>query len=257
MPMRMRMAVVICAIAIAGAGAGACKKNKADDGGETASGTGSGTAAAAAAAAGTAAATGSGSAAGSATDIDVPADACEIVVHIGPDKLTWKGPDNLAGEAAIKGGVLDGGALEAGLAAARNKGCNASVSSDAAATYQQIVHAMDVLVKVGITNIALDSGDDAPSKTAPTSTISRDLKDMPVVVVSKTEILLNGKLVVAVKDASRAELDAALAAEQKARPGHGIILQADAASNAATINAVVAAAKKAGFDNVLFAVKNK
>lgn len=86
----------------------------------------------------------------------------------------------------------------------------------------------------------------------------RELRKAPVVVVTRTELSLAGRVLgdVAALTAARghiAALEEALRQQPDGRPT--AIVQADAAVDAALIQRITATAAAAGFDDVLFAVK--
>ena len=154
-------------------------------------------------------------------------------------------------------------------------------------SYQDVVHAMDVAVKEGLTDVGMTAPADlqvplatappagAPAEcphgsihTAPTAaaapprspaSATDSLKQAPVVVVTTSEIDLAGKPVVKLAELGRgtgtiAELVAAL----PTRPaGATAILQADRDTPSGVITRVIQTLKASGYPNVLFAVKNK
>ena len=99
-----------------------------------------------------------------------------------------------------------------------------------------------------------DGYDDEESATASTDETCK------VVTVTKTEISIAGKMTDAVKDAAAGtgELKGlALALAKPASPDAPVIIQADQDTVATVINRIVSTVKTAGYNNVLFAVKNK
>ena len=173
------------------------------------------------------------------------------------------------------------------------------VSAEASVRYQDVISAMDVSVKVGLIEVGLASPEDMPvsfkpseqekyaqhcpatviasadmkgsAAGAPSATGHRtlvpapgappaDVKSAPVVIVTKQEISVAGKMTDEVKDAASGsgELKGlALALVKPATPDAPVIIQADQDTPATVINRVVLTIKTAGYDNVLFAVKNK
>jgi biopolymer transport protein ExbD len=176
-------------------------------------------------------------------------------------------------------------------------GC--STSTEIAATpgvaYQDVITVMDHAIKAGLTEVALDdprslavqfadttakekaaphctakpastaAGAVAPSSSKPGATLTvaptpkPDLAKAPVVIVTTTEVTLDGASFGAVKALARGKgAIAPLVAALKARSAKGpLILQADASTDAAVINRVILSAHQADFDDVLFAVKTK
>jgi biopolymer transport protein ExbD len=91
-----------------------------------------------------------------------------------------------------------------------------------------------------------------------------DLSKVPVVIVTKTEITVAGRALAAVPDVARGSgviqplLDAL---DEAARGGNAsdgpVIVQADGEVDAVVILRIAVTATRAGYDNVLFAVKNR
>lgn len=91
-----------------------------------------------------------------------------------------------------------------------------------------------------------------------------DLSQAPVIVVTATELSFQGKGVATVTELARGKGEIrALVTVLRAQPTPAdpkdkvVIIQADRAIDAGVINRVVVSTRAAGFDNVLFAVKNK
>ena len=76
-------------------------------------------------------------------------------------------------------------------------------------------------------------------------------------MVSTTEVTIGAtKIPLAATDLERKVQTALDAMKAAGAPAGTVILQADVRSKGKTLNAIVLGAKRAGFDNVLFAVKN-
>jgi biopolymer transport protein ExbD len=165
--------------------------------------------------------------------------------------------------------------------------CSAFVTADPTLLYQDVIAVMDTLVKDGIVNVSLGKPGDKPPaggdqpkhadlppnlitgewKTdangklvlegtiKPQPAIKERLKDVPVLIVSKTRVMFHGEEIAKPDDTA---LDVKLAAVLPANPKDPtLILQADAQTPAATINRIIAAANNQGYTDLLFAVKNK
>jgi biopolymer transport protein ExbD len=140
------------------------------------------------------------------------------------------------------------------------------VTDDAA--YQSLITVMDIAMKAGFQDIGL--GDDSPAgghdPSEPSDPLpigsgsgSAALRRVPIIGITKTEVTVNGRRIGAPTDNLLEPIAAALRdlALQRPDPRPTAILQADTATPARTINEAVAAAKQAGFTNLLFAVKNR
>jgi biopolymer transport protein ExbD len=165
------------------------------------------------------------------------------------------------------------------------KTCTSPVEVQASddVSYQDIIRAMDTSVKTGFVDISLGTpgaAAAAPQASPPPAakpspdmhmTIGADgkavidisapratsaLATAPVVIITKTEISIGAtKIAFDAGDLSRQIADAIKAMNPPA--GSAVILQADAATPGKVINEVVAATKLAGYDDLLFAVKNR
>lgn len=181
-----------------------------------------------------------------------------------------------------RGTALDTDWLEAELRPLTKRDCRPAVelAGEASASYQELITVMDVAVKVGLVDIGLSSETPvAFAKLDPaTATVhcaagapkvanevgpavaaagSNALASAPVVVITKTQITVQGKDVISTADAAKQpDLEALVHALPHA-PGGLIILQADQTTSAVVIDHVVKTLKRAGYDNVLFAVKNR
>jgi biopolymer transport protein ExbD len=169
-------------------------------------------------------------------------------------------------------GAFDAAWLEADLRAMKPSNCSdIEVSATANVEYQSVIHAMDVAIKTGYMDTGVvtpgEHAASAPAHAAsqpaaagsavPLASGAEALANAPAIIVTKTEITVAGKHLVAVADVARGsgsidELAKALPAGTKMA-----ILQADAATDASVINRIVDTLKANGIDNILFAVKNR
>jgi biopolymer transport protein ExbD len=157
--------------------------------------------------------------------------------------------------------------------------------------YRDVIATMDVSIKAGLMDVGLSSPEELavplakadsknarrscpasviPPDPAPTPPAPRDpqtsgtdrLKNAPVVIVTKLELTLEvGDKTTPlgfVDDVRKVtgKLDALVKALPPARDGM-LILQADESTPADVINLVIISAKTAGYNNLLFAVKNR
>jgi biopolymer transport protein ExbD len=211
----------------------------------------------------------------------VGSDGCEVAVMVLAD-----------GHVTFDGGGVRGATRLAeidfrALLPVVGKCASASLWAEDAVAYQDVIATMDSLIKIGLVDVGLGPpGDDStpsprPAKPPPdkdvksTWTTGPDgrpqieleltrqkpldkrsrLAEAPVIIATKTEVTIAGKLVGKVDDAG---LDAAITGALPADPKDGLaILQADASLRFSTIRRAVKGAKAAGYDNLLFAVKNK
>jgi biopolymer transport protein ExbD len=192
-----------------------------------------------------------------------------------------------------KGGQLDLSWLEAELKQFVGLPCLPTIelASEDEVLYKDVIHTMDVAVKVGLsevglstveelsapmndatadkstqahcpaTTIALESGSAAPlRKPAPvlTGSGSDALAKAPVVIITRDEITVGGSRVASVKESTKGTgaFDELAKALPPARDGL-LILQADESTPSVVIDRVVTTSKAAGFDNILFAVKKR
>jgi biopolymer transport protein ExbD len=188
-------------------------------------------------------------------------------------------------------GQLDLAWLEAELTTALAHDCAVTIEIGATpdTKYQEVVSVMDVAMKAGIggaigmtsmadLSVKLDGdptkdaahcpamvmskapAEPAPAAAAPpvTSTGSA-LAKAPVVIVSRDEVTVGGKHVASVAELAAGDgTIAALVAAVPATPAdRTVILQADQSSDMKVITRIIDTLKGAGYDNVLFAVKNK
>lgn len=150
-------------------------------------------------------------------------------------------------------------------------------------SYQDIIAAMDTGVSAGLVNVGLSNPVDLTMKftatkqpkcdgaltTTPSGTMVKvparlqtgkdDLKAAPLVVITKTEVLLGKEAIISVEDALKESNKHVIPELQRAIPAGAkmAILQADQGTDAKVINRVIASTKAAGVDDLLFAVKNK
>jgi biopolymer transport protein ExbD len=153
-------------------------------------------------------------------------------------------------------------------------------------SYQDIVHVMDVSVKTGFVDVTLGTPSSpappappAPARQGPkidmkwtldpdgrptlSGTVEQpspntkeSLAKAPVVIVTKTEISVAATTIAL--DAPDLEKQVADAIKATNPPADSpVILQADAATSGKLIKTIIAASQEAGYDNLLFAVKNR
>lgn len=196
-----------------------------------------------------------------------PAGPCVVDVKV-TDKVAFDG-GGVKGETTLD--ALDFAALKP-LAGK----CAANIAADDTASYQKLIAIMDKLVANGITDVGLGSPSSARTVPPTGPKIDMEWKDgkltgtldpkvpiarLPIIVISTTSVTVGatatqpGKVIGKPDDADlRSEITAALPTPPK---DPTIIIQADQRLSYAPIHAVVEGAKKAGYDNVLFAVKNR
>lgn len=138
-----------------------------------------------------------------------------------------------------------------------------TVKADNDVTYENVITVMDLAKKVGFHQIGLASpGDDKYPRPAnkPPLSPTHPIDRAPIVIVTKTDIAVafgkGERVTVGTIDAvDDKALDEAL---MKVPPGDThLILQADAATSAKTINQIILAGKRAGYHDVLFAVRQR
>jgi biopolymer transport protein ExbD len=161
------------------------------------------------------------------------------------------------------GGQIDHAALRARLGelASRCKG-DAAIASADDRPYQEVIELMDTAIAAGFVDIGLDvPGAPAalPRAAAGPASGGGALASAPVIAVTRDAISIGGqevaRLPADVTEAVAAGLAKARAASAEARDL--AILQADAATPMRTIKQIIAAGRRAGFDNVVFAVNRR
>lgn len=220
-----------------------------------------------------------------------PRTACDTVAIQIDTGGAWLGaPPDVRCFAPRAGTDLDVGWLDAELkrlrAAIDSTRCPSRVelAVTADATYKEAIAAMDAATRAGFTAVSLV----APGALAmsfagppPTATTCGDTVDVgtptgatapgavsastrthvsattPIIVVTGDAITANRKQVATLAEASQSEgpIPALANAIGTAGGDRTIILQADAATSARVMNRVVETAGRAGFDEVIFAVK--
>jgi len=211
-----------------------------------------------------------------------PAAACTVQIKVTSDKITYDG-GGVKGEIPFKSGAtIDMAPLKPAVGK-----CDANIWADDDIAYQDVIAVMDSTVHVGIVNIGLGSPTDKPVKNAKpsdvppatppagwtmTTTKTPDgklqitgkfdpsvkddlLKNTPLIIISKKDVTVFGKSVGKPADPN---LDSEIVGALPPNPKNPtVILQADRELPFSTIAAAVKAASTGGYDNVLFAVKNK
>ncbi len=209
-----------------------------------------------------AAAAGTGEGAGEAGSAAAP--PCEeLKLELAREQITVRRGEEVQ-MIARPGGKTDAEALRAKLAelASRCTG-EASVTGAPDLTYQDVIELMDVAVAAGFKDIGFDVPDapdapDAPATPRPASTRD-DLARAPVIAATRQAVLINNKEVARlsadVTGPVTAALEKARAADPKLPPL--VVLQADASTPVRTLNQIISGSRRAGFDDVAFAIKNK
>jgi biopolymer transport protein ExbD len=125
-------------------------------------------------------------------------------------------------------------------------------------TYQQVIDVMDQLIKHGVKDVGLSSGADSTDSTAAPPRpdgIPPDVKNAPIIVLSMKEVQVNGKVVAEIADGDFSALLTAALPPNPTDPT--VVIQADKALDYRAVRIAIETADKAGYDNVLFAVKTK
>ena len=220
-----------------------------------------------------------------------------IAMYIGEQGIWVGAPPDVRCFGIRTAGKLDAVWLERELRQVRAATGRCNPSFELAASpnvaYQDVILAMDVALKTGFVDVGLSDPaglgvafassppasstrcpqlEDLEPSTAPAAaslprpTAPRaGLAEAPVIIVTRTEISIvlspqtTRVLVMTVADAARgAGLIAQLTEAFDKTPAKGLaILQADQRTDAHVINRIVLTSKAAGFDNLLFAVKNR
>ncbi|HET9987180.1 MAG TPA: hypothetical protein VFQ65_01640 [Kofleriaceae bacterium] len=262
----MKSLIVVCVLGVVG-----CKQGGKEPATGSAGSASTGSASAGSSTVGSGGSATAGSAAG-----------CVITVAIKPGSITYDG-GGIAGNVDRKPGEAPNLDVLKPLAAK----CSAFVIADPTLLYQDVITVMDTLVKDGIVNVSLGkpgdkppAGGDRPKRAdlppdlitsewktdasgklvlegaiKPQPAVKARLRDVPVVVVTKTQVMFHGEEVAKPDDTA---LDTKVAAVLPANPKDPtLILQADAQTPAATINGIIAAANNQGYTELLFAVKKQ
>ena len=211
-------------------------------------------------------------------------DCGEIAVEIADDGV-WIATSKDGMCFSPRTGDYDWAWLEAELRPSGNIYCAPSVELAATENvrYEDVIRAMDIAIKTKLLDVGLTDpdkllvhfGGKAPLHCPPPKPIkaaipepaeprprsksgSEALAQAPVIIVTKDAISYQGNVVVTIAQAERGtgvlpELAKLMPEEHAAMA----ILQADKDSSAKVINRIVTTAKSRGYDNVLFAVKNK
>jgi biopolymer transport protein ExbD len=127
--------------------------------------------------------------------------------------------------------------------------------------YQEVIAAMDVAVKAGFTAVQLDDGagdlpdlpGPAPGRPGPDA-----LNKAPVLIITKQEMTLGATTIA--RTAEIADGPEVIEALTRALPppvDRMVIVQADESTDMIVITRAIGTLRRAGYDNVLFAVKNK
>ena len=171
------------------------------------------------------------------------------------------------------------------------------IAGDSDVSYQNLIATMDLAIKAGLPDVGLTDASGLSIKIDDSAALEKSARrcapppkpapapapapasppspgavppappapsvraDVPIVILSTTTLTLDGATLGDVATLAKGKgvipaLVKALRAHKTSDP-HTMILQADQASNTAVVNRVVASGKQAGYDNVLFAVRNK
>jgi biopolymer transport protein ExbD len=137
-----------------------------------------------------------------------------------------------------------------------------TINSAPGVRYKDVIHAMDVALKVGLSDVGLDSGDPTPAddrgrvQQTPRRGGPDALNDAPVLVVTKGELTFEGKRVATVAEVrSGTGVIAPLAHALAPAKSPQWILQADESTDMNVITRAIFTFKRAGYDSVMFAVK--
>jgi biopolymer transport protein ExbD len=222
-------------------------------------------------------------------------DLCGSVSIYVDDHGTWiaSGRDDKSRcFAPRKGAELDHAWLEAQLRKLKTNPCGPTAAELAASDsvrYQEVIATMDIAVKTGFVDVGLSTADklavplasastkgaasDCPPSLIPYTDEDRaamaqprpepargsnGLAQAPVLVITKDKLTFNSKDVMTVAEAAKGsgKIEALIKMLPPTRDGM-LILQADQDTPTTVINRVVITAKAGGYDNLLFAVKNK
>ena len=197
---------------------------------------------------------------------DSGAPSCaELQIDIAPDQIIVR--RDAVKRLARTAGKTDTGALRALLAelASRCIG-EATITSTDDVIYQEVIAIMDLAVATGFREIGLDvpgapigQRADQPADRARPASASDNLTSAPVIVVTRQAVTIANAEICRL-DADATEPVATALAKLRAadpKPKSLAILQADASTPMRTIKQIIAGGRRAGFDDVLFAVKNK
>jgi biopolymer transport protein ExbD len=150
----------------------------------------------------------------------------------------------------------------------------ATIASTDDVVYQEVIAIMDTAVAAGFRAIGLDTPGaptgkpadkpadkptDQPADRPRPASASDSLSSAPVIVVTRQAVSI-ANVEISPLDADATEpVATALAKTRTADPKLQdlVILQADGSTPMRTIKQVIAGGRRAGFDNILFAVKNK
>ena len=236
------------------------------------SGSGSATMGSGSAIAGSGSDSGSGSAmAGSGSGSTAP--ACLITITLTRTNISWTGGGISEGHSDYKPGEPPH--LDVLRAVAPT--CEAFLVAANDLKYRDVISVMDAIIKLGLVDVSLGEAGNPPTKktarpqpndlkwvTGPDGKPmiqmaplagNAALKDVPVLVITKTQVMFKGDVIGKPDDD---QIGDKIAAKLPANPKDPmVILQADADTSALTINHVIWAVSKRGYTDTLFAVKNK
>ena len=126
--------------------------------------------------------------------------------------------------------------------------------------YQELISVMDTAVAAGFPNIGIDVPEvplpAAADRAAPGSA-AEGLQSAPVIAVTRQAVLLDNQELARLSPDVTGPVSVALTRARAANPARSglAILQADERTPMRTIKQIIVGGRKAGFDNLMFAVK--
>jgi biopolymer transport protein ExbD len=193
-------------------------------------------------------------------------DGCMVKVTVTKDKVSWDG-GGITGETARATADLSPLAPLAGT-------CSVHMDPTDDVTYADVVAVMDELGKHGLRDIGLGRDPVKPTmpppgprdpglemKIGPDGTIygeskaPADLSKVVIVAITTKEVQVNGKAVAELADGDFSALLGAALPPDPQDPT--IVIQADRSLEYRVISTAIETVDKAGYTNVLFAVKNQ
>jgi biopolymer transport protein ExbD len=202
-----------------------------------------------------------GSPAGGATE---PPPCAELHLDVTASEITVRRETTQT--LARAAGKLDQDALRAmlgGLATTCRGGATLTGADDV--PYRDLISVMDVAVAAGFPDVGVDVPEAAlpapadRADRAPLPSATESLPSAPVIAVTREAVLLAGQELARLPADVTGPVAAALAKVRPAdakQPGLAI-LQADERTPMRTIKQIIVGGRKAGFDNLLFAVKRR
>jgi biopolymer transport protein ExbD len=170
---------------------------------------------------------------------------CEVKITVAVGSYRYSG-------GGVQGTAKTAAALRTALSPLAAK-CDAVVATPKSIPYQEVITVMDAAMAAGITNVRLDV-EGAPKP--PVTGEKPDPERLPFVIVTKTEVTVDDKLVGKPTDPTLdAKIENALVAVKPKHVGPWVVLQAEKDLPSDAIRLIVRGASQAGYTNVLFDVK--